>query len=208
MSEDDSPDYDHLLKLLLIGDSAVGKSCLLLRFADDTFTDTYVSTIGVDFKIRTITVDGKPVKLQIWDTAGQERFRTITASYYRGAHGIVLVYDVTDEKTFKNVRNWLNECDRFTSEYVNKLLIGNKCDLEAQRKVQFHTGKEYADTNKMDFMETSAKTNANVTEAFTLVSEHIIQRLDGKANPAGKSGNVDIKKGRKAGSGDDKGCAC
>ena len=120
----------------------------------------------------------------------------------------MLVYDVTDEKTFKNVRNWLNECDRFTSEYVNKLLIGNKCDLEAQRKVQFHTGKEYADTNKMDFMETSAKTNANVTEAFTLVSEHIIQRLDGKANPAGKSGNVDIKKGRKAGSGDDKGCAC
>merc|ERR1712054_199995 len=128
-------EYDYLFKLLLIGDSGVGKSCLLLRFADDTFTDTYVSTIGVDFKIRT---------------------RTITASYYSGAHGIVLVYDVTDDKSFKNVRNWLSECDRFTSEYVNKLLIGNKCDLEEQRKVQHHTGKEYAEQNKMDFMEASA----------------------------------------------------
>ena len=107
-----SPDYDYLFKLLLIGDSGVGKSCLLLRFADDTYTESYISTIGVDFKIRTIELEGKTVKLQIWDTAGQERFRTITSSYYRGAHGIIVVYDVTDESTFANVKQWLQENER------------------------------------------------------------------------------------------------
>mmetsp|Transcript_49208 Transcript_49208/g.71860 ORF Transcript_49208/g.71860 Transcript_49208/m.71860 type:complete len:109 (+) Transcript_49208:102-428(+) len=107
-----NPEYDYLFKLLLIGDSGVGKSCLLLRFADDTYTESYISTIGVDFKIRTITQDSKTVKLQIWDTAGQERFRTITSSYYRGAHGIIVVYDVTDMESFNNVKQWLHEIDR------------------------------------------------------------------------------------------------
>ena len=132
------------VKLLLIGDSGVGKSCLLLRFADDTYTESYISTIGVDFKIRTIELDGKCIKLQIWDTAGQERFRTITSSYYRGAHGIIIVYDITDEDSYNNVKQWLNEIDRYASEKVDKLLVGNKADLSDKRKVDAETAKEYA----------------------------------------------------------------
>ncbi|CAL5322901.1 unnamed protein product [Camellia sinensis] len=134
-------EYDYLFKLLLIGDSGVGKSCLLLRFADDSYLDSYISTIGVDFKIRTVEQDGKTIKLQIWDTAGQERFRTITSSYYRGAHGIIIVYDITDQESFNNVKQWLNEIDRYASENVNKLLVGNKCDLTDNRAVSYDTAK-------------------------------------------------------------------
>ena len=130
-----------MFKLLLIGDSGVGKSCLLLRFSDDTYTESYISTIGVDFKIRTIPLEGKTVKLQIWDTAGQERFRTITSSYYRGAHGIIIVYDCTDLESFENVKNWLGEIERYGSDGVSKLLVGNKCDLESARKVSYDEGK-------------------------------------------------------------------
>jgi small GTP-binding protein len=125
----------------LIGDSGVGKSCLLLRFADDTYTESFISTIGVDFKIRTIELEGKTVKLQIWDTAGQERFRTITSSYYRGAHGIIVVYDITDAESFANVRMWLKEVERYGSEGVCKLLVGNKSDLTGRRAVEYATGK-------------------------------------------------------------------
>lgn len=132
---------DYLFKLLLIGDSGVGKSCLLLRFADDTYTESFISTIGVDFKIRTSNIENKTVKLQIWDTAGQERFRTITCSYYRGAHGIIIVYDCSDVESFENVKKWLSEIDRYASEGVSKLLVGNKCDLVAQRKVTYEQGK-------------------------------------------------------------------
>eukprot|EP01099_Mayorella_cantabrigiensis_P000865 TRINITY_DN1367_c0_g1_i3.p1 TRINITY_DN1367_c0_g1~~TRINITY_DN1367_c0_g1_i3.p1 ORF type:complete len:210 (-),score=45.88 TRINITY_DN1367_c0_g1_i3:386-958(-) len=121
--------YDYLIKLLLIGDSGVGKSCLLLRFSDDSFTPSFITTIGIDFKIRTIELDGKRIKLQIWDTAGQERFRTITTAYYRGAMGILLVYDVTDEKSFQNIRNWIRNIEQHATESVNKMLIGNKCDM-------------------------------------------------------------------------------
>lgn len=140
-----NPEYDYLFKLLLIGDSGVGKSCLLLRFADDTYTESYISTIGVDFKIRTIELDGKTIKLQIWDTAGQERFRTITSSYYRGAHGIIVVYDVTDLDSFNNVKQWLHEIDRYACDNVNKLLVGNKCDMSARKVVDYNTAKEFAE---------------------------------------------------------------
>ncbi|KAF5460127.1 hypothetical protein F2P56_020018, partial [Juglans regia] len=172
-----NPDYDYLFKLLLIGDSGVGKSCLLLRFADDSYLDSYISTIGVDFKIRTVEQDGKTIKLQIWDTAGQERFRTITSSYYRGAHGIIVVYDVTDQESFNNVKQWLNEIDRYASENVNKLLVGNKSDLTANKVVSYETAKAFADEIGIPFMETSAKNSTNVEQAFMAMAAEIKNRM-------------------------------
>lgn len=188
-----SPDYDYLFKLLLIGDSGVGKSCLLLRFADDTYTESYISTIGVDFKIRTIELEGKTVKLQIWDTAGQERFRTITSSYYRGAHGIIVVYDVTDESTFANVKQWLQEIERYACEGVNKLLVGNKADLMNSKAVDFESAKQLADELGIAFLETSAKDATNVEQAFLTMAKQIKDRMgvsamqNGSAGGAGKS---------------------
>lgn len=192
-----NPEYDYLFKLLLIGDSGVGKSCLLLRFADDTYTESYISTIGVDFKIRTIDLDGKTIKLQIWDTAGQERFRTITSSYYRGAHGIIVVYDCTDQETFNNVKQWLEEIDRYACDNVNKLLVGNKCDLHTKKVVDYTTAKEYADQLGIPFLETSAKNAMNVEQAFMTMAAEIKLRVgppsSGASDPANK---VKIEHGR------------
>ncbi|EDO40167.1 predicted protein [Nematostella vectensis] len=187
-----NPEYDYLFKLLLIGDSGVGKSCLLLRFADDTYTESYISTIGVDFKIRTIELDGKTIKLQIWDTAGQERFRTITSSYYRGAHGIIVVYDVTDQESFNNVKQWLQEIDRYACENVNKLLVGNKCDLTTKKVVDFTTAKEYAESLGVPFLETSAKNATNVEQAFMTMAAEIKNRMGPSPAPQGAGSNVKI----------------
>ena len=167
-------DYDYLFKILIIGDSGVGKSCILLRFAEDTFSDYYISTIGVDFKIRTIEQDGKYIKLQIWDTAGHERFRTIMSSYYRGAHGIMIVYDVTDPESFDNVKQWLTEIHRHGAESVIKLLIGNKTDLP--RIVSTESGKQLANLMNMDFVETSAKDTSNIDKAFYKLAYNIKSR--------------------------------
>jgi len=131
----------------------------------------------VDFKIRTIELEGKTIKLQIWDTAGQERFRTITSSYYRGAHGIIVVYDITDQDSFNNVKQWLQEIDRYASESVNKLLVGNKCDLTTKRAVETNVAKEYADQLSIPFLETSAKNSTNVEQAFITMATEIKNRM-------------------------------
>eukprot|EP00405_Crypthecodinium_cohnii_P032854 CAMPEP_0206523488 /NCGR_PEP_ID=MMETSP0324_2-20121206/67646_1 /ASSEMBLY_ACC=CAM_ASM_000836 /TAXON_ID=2866 /ORGANISM="Crypthecodinium cohnii, Strain Seligo" /LENGTH=364 /DNA_ID=CAMNT_0054017929 /DNA_START=169 /DNA_END=1264 /DNA_ORIENTATION=+ len=183
-----TPEYDYLFKLLLIGDSGVGKSCLLLRFADDTYTESYISTIGVDFKIRTLDLDGKTCKLQIWDTAGQERFRTITSSYYRGAMGIIIVYDVTDKESFNNVKHWMQEIDKYASESVNKLLIGNKCDLSSKKVVSYDEAKELADSLGVQFMETSAKNAHNVEQAFKAMAGDIKTRVGSQSQARGAAG--------------------
>lgn len=168
-------DYDYLFKLVLIGDSGVGKSCLLLRFADDSFTDSYISTIGVDFRFRTVTIDMKTVKLQIWDTAGQERFRTITSAYYRGAHGIIMVYDVTNYESFEHVEEWLNEVNRHASEQTLKLLVGNKADLADDKKVKSAEAERFATNLGISFLETSAKNATNVETAFLTMAQQLIE---------------------------------
>ncbi|KAA8496791.1 Ras-related protein ORAB-1 [Porphyridium purpureum] len=186
-----NPEYDYLFKLLVIGDSGVGKSNLLLRFADNTYTESHISTIGVDFKIRTIDLDDKTIKLQIWDTAGQERFRTIAAAYYRGAHGIVITYDITDRKSFENVKSWMDEIGKYGSERVNKLLVGNKCDLVNKRAVETEEGQELADALGMKFLETSAKTAENVQLAFTTMTREIMSSIQ-SAPIQGKQGTVNV----------------
>uniref|UniRef100_A0A803NZC4 Uncharacterized protein n=1 Tax=Cannabis sativa TaxID=3483 RepID=A0A803NZC4_CANSA len=133
---------------------------------DDTYEETYISTIGVDFKIRTVEQDEKTIKLQIWDTAGQERFRTITNSYYRDAYGIIIVYDVTDEESFKHVKSWLQEIDKYTNGNVKKLIVGNKCDLTDKKVVSYDTAKAFADEVGIPFLETSAKDATNVEQSF------------------------------------------
>ena len=188
-------DYDYLFKVLLIGNSSVGKSSLLLRFVDNQWSDLFVPTIGVDFKIRTMEIDNKNVKLQIWDTAGQERFKNITASYYRGAHGIFVVYDISDTESFKNINNWLIEIEKNANKNVYKILVGNKCDLEDKRTVSYQQGKELAETYGMQFIETSAKSNTNVDEAFQLLGREVMKMsLNDKEKNFGNKNKMKLDK--------------
>lgn len=170
-----SGDYDYLFKVLLIGDSGVGKSSLLKRFADCRYEESLTSTIGVDFKVRTVEVDDKKVKLQIWDAAGQERFRAISRSYYRGAHGVGIVFDLTEKKTFESVdESWLEEIMENDCAAVPHLLIGAKCDLEG-RCVSEMEASSFAELHGMRYIEASAKTAENVTEAFVTITKQIYE---------------------------------
>ncbi len=210
--------YSLLEKVLLIGDSGVGKSCLLLRFADNSFNSSFISTIGVDFKVKTLEVNGSKVKMQIWDTAGQERFRTITSSYYRGAHAIMIVFDVTDVESFNNVRNWLQEIDKFANDAVNKILVGNKSDLP-NRQVDTAQARDFAASLGIPYIETSAKTSANVEQAFLKMASDVQKRLSeqgggrgaggGAARGAASGGGVRLPPaGAKPAPAKDGGCGC
>lgn len=165
-------EVDYLFKVLLVGNSGVGKSTIVERYVDDRFNEMHLATIGVDFKIKSLFVDDKKVKLQIWDTAGQERFRSITTSYYRGAHGIFIVYDVTNRKSFDEVKNWFREAGIFHILPKNILLVGNKIDFISKREVSTQEGIELADNMGCSFIETSAKvsldsvTHSGVNEMF------------------------------------------
>lgn len=192
MASRDSP-FDLQIKLLMIGDSGVGKTCLLLRYANESFSPTFITTIGIDFKIKNIQLDNKRIKLQIWDTAGQERFRTITTSYFRGAQGILLVYDVTDILTFQNITNWMSQIQQHADVSVNKILIGNKCDDSENRVVAKEKGQQLADEYKMHFFETSAKQGERVEEAFLAIASDVKERLmKGDGAGAGPSANVNL----------------
>lgn len=165
-----------LIKLLIIGESAVGKSCLLLRFAEDKFNETFLATIGIDFKVRHVTIDDARVKLQIWDTAGQEKFRTITKAYYRGANGILLVFDVTNRDSFNKTRMWMSSIKEAMTDPVDVVLVGNKCDME--RAVSTQEGQEMAEEFGIPYFETSAKTGLNVESTFLQIGTIVKRRKD------------------------------
>ncbi|XP_072993379.1 ras-related protein RABA1f-like [Typha latifolia] len=185
-------DYDYLFKVVLIGDSGVGKSNLLSRFTRDEFSLETKSTIGVEFATRSIHVDDKVVKAQIWDTAGQERYRAITSAYYRGAHGALVVYDVTRHITFENMERWLKELRDHTDANIVIMLVGNKADLRHLRAVPTEDAKAFAERERIFFMETSALESLNVENSFTEVLSqiyHVVSRkgLDIGDDPAAPS---------------------
>lgn len=179
MSKDGRSTFDLQIKLLMIGDSGVGKTSLLLRYANDSFSPTFITTIGIDFKIKTVCLDSTVVKLQIWDTAGQERFRTITVSYFRGAQGILLVYDVCDRNSFENISNWISQIDAHADVNVIKVLVGNKCDSDPGKiQVSEAEGQALADQYGIKFFLTSAKNDIGVTPAFESVARDVMTRIN------------------------------
>ena len=161
-----SQDYDYLFKVLLLGDSGVGKSSLILRYTDETFNSKLVNSIGVDFKMKKKEIDGKIIKIQIWDTAGHERFRSITYSYYRGANSIIIVFDLSNKKSFISITDWLKQIEKHAKENVFKFLVGNKYDLIEEREVSYEEAKQYADEHSLPYIETSAKEGININELF------------------------------------------
>ncbi|CAL9195531.1 unnamed protein product [Musa hybrid cultivar] len=183
-------EYDYLFKVVLIGDSGVGKSNLLSRFARNEFSIESKSTIGVEFATRTVHVDDKVVKAQIWDTAGQERYRAITSAYYRGAVGALVVYDVTRHATFENVERWLKELRSHTDPSIVVMLVGNKADLRHLRAVSLEDAEVFAEKEKTFFMETSALESLNVENAFTEVLSQIYRVTSKKALDVGDDAAV------------------
>ncbi|EYC40171.1 hypothetical protein Y032_0626g826 [Ancylostoma ceylanicum] len=197
-------EYDFLYKVILIGDSGVGKSNLLSRFARNTFSLESKSTIGVEFSTRIITVDGKRIMAQIWDTAGQERFKTVTSAYYRGAQGALIVYDITKPGSFDSCKQWLHDL-REQSEHVSVMLVGNKSDLRNMREVPAEMAKRFADEHQLTFIETSALDSSNVEKAFTQILTKIYRA--GTANVRnGEAKGVDLSAGTQSEPATKKGC--
>eukprot|EP00768_Dysnectes_brevis_P001778 gnl/Dysnectes_brevis/1501_a1699_3386.p1 GENE.gnl/Dysnectes_brevis/1501_a1699_3386~~gnl/Dysnectes_brevis/1501_a1699_3386.p1 ORF type:complete len:238 (+),score=20.13 gnl/Dysnectes_brevis/1501_a1699_3386:93-716(+) len=206
-----SSSYHLLVKLILIGSSTVGKSCILLRFVDDRFASLHDITIGVEFGMRTVTIDDEPIKLQIWDTAGQEQFRSITRSYYRGAAGALLVYDITRRQSFDHLASWLEEAREHGGDKMTIMLVGNKADRAGHRVVSTEEGRRFAQANGLLFIETSAKDNTNIEAAFIETARQICDKVHrGELDPSDQSSGIklgSIAQDEPADEGDG-GCGC
>ncbi|CAG0882329.1 unnamed protein product [Cyprideis torosa] len=184
--------FDYMFKLLIIGNSSVGKTSFLFRYADDSFTSAFVSTVGIDFKVKTVFRNDKRVKLQIWDTAGQERYRTITTAYYRGAMGFILMYDITNEESFNSVQDWVTQIKTYSWDNAQVILVGNKCELEDERVVSRERGAQLAAQLGVEFYETSAKENINVKAVFErlvdIICDKMSESLDSDPNMMNQGG--------------------
>ena len=169
-------------KILLIGDLSVGKSSVILRYIEDYFSGNMMSSIGVDFKTKQIEINDRLIKMQIWDTAGHEKFRTITTSYYKSAHAIIVLYDITDINTFEHVKNWMIDIDKFAKAGVLRLLIGNKIDLNDNRQVTKEAGETLANKYGVNFFEVSAKDNININELFFETAKSLLEKNENMIN--------------------------
>ena len=179
------------LKILLIGDSSVGKTSILLRYVDDEFNDSYISTIGIEYKIKTINVNNKKITMRIWDTSGQERYRSITQNFYRNANGILFVFDVTKKESFNNIKLWLTDSQNCEAN-ISKILIGNKIDLEEEREVSNETIENFASKKEMKFFETSAKEGTNIDLIFRELAELILSNKFEELDELDVNNNNDI----------------
>jgi len=208
--------YEYIFKYIIIGDMGVGKSCLLHQFTENKFVPDSPHTIGVEFGTRIVEVMAKKIKLQIWDTAGQERFRAVTRSYYRGAAGALLVYDITRRITYNHLTSWLTDARNLTNPNTVIMLIGNKKDLEAQRDVTYEEAAQFAKENGLIFVESSAKTGENVEEAFLKTAKLIFQSVqEGNVDLTAEGGGVQtnaqiqtVSPTTEGGAGKQGGCSC
>ena len=185
------------VKIITLGDSHVGKSSLIFKFIEDTFSSSYMSTVGFDLKFKTIKINNEEIKVMIFDTAGQERFRSLASNYIKKANGILLVYDISDKNTFLNIENWMTNIKEESSDTIPIILIGNKCDLDEQRKIQKEEGEQFANNNNLKFFETSCKDGDNVENCFIELTKQIIERKKEKQFNPNTQKLVNIKDKKK-----------
>ncbi|CAC5393386.1 RAB15 [Mytilus coruscus] len=183
--------YDLLLRLLLVGETGVGKTCLLCKYINQDFISAHISTIGIDFKMKTLQIDDRIVKVQIWDTAGQERFESITKQFYRRAQGVLLVYDMSSRSSFEAIPKWLAYVEQFCKEDVSVMLLGNKCDREDRRQVTTKEASQFAKDHGIMFSETSAKNSNNLEKAFLDMCTNIIESQEQQAAESRSSISLD-----------------
>ena len=189
MANDEVNSFELLYKIIIIGDTCVGKSNILSRYLKDEFKEESKATVGVELGTKFLKIKDIGAKLQIWDTAGQERYRSITSSYYKGSHGCFIVYDITNEATFKNVDKWFEQAKKEASKDVSIILVGNKCDLENERKISKEQGKEKAKDFNCPFFETSALSKINIDDIFKEIVNNIFERTGG---PKGEEDDIEI----------------
>jgi len=166
--------YDEKVRLMLIGNSTVGKTSIIKRFCKNKFTNSFISSIGIDFETKYVKIDNKTINLQIWDTAGQERYKVISRNYFNQSDGFIIVYDITNRKTFDDVVNWIEQIQELAGEYTKNIIVGNKLDLEKMRKVEKEEGKELAEKYNYIFFETSAQSGKNIDKAFDSLTRSIL----------------------------------
>ena len=190
-------DFDEKIKLMILGDSSVGKSSILRKYCKNEFLDKYITTIGIDFQIKNLTINNKKIKLQVWDTAGQERYRVVTKNYFNTSDGFIIIYDITNRETFTNINNWIEQITTIVGNNVKCVIFGNKNDLNNKRKVETDEGKELAEKFNFKFFETSAKEGNNIEEGFKSITMDILDDISSVKERRNNTSILKTKSGKK-----------